>query len=453
MSSITRSEAPLLLAGDAFVFYVSLWVTLFLRYLSLPTGDILGPHLLPFTILFAVWILVYFIAGLYDRHTVLFKKRLPSVILRTQVINVALAALFFFLIPYFGITPKTILVIYLAVSSVLLLVWRLYLSFMVGVRTPENAVMIGRGVEVDELVREINANPRYNMRFVHRFAPEEVAHSDALQEQILAFLDEKGITMIVANTRDEEMKKLLPVLYRLLYLRKEFAFTDTTRLYESIFRRVPLSMLNYDWFLEHITSRSRVLYDLLHRLIDVVGALLLGIPTLLLLPLVALAIKLDDGGPLFSFQTRVGKYNEPLQLVKFRTMTVANDDGVWGGTVENRVTKVGAFLRKSRIDELPQLWNVLHGGYSLIGPRPEFAPAVASYERQIPYYTARHLITPGLSGWAQIYHEQHPHHGVDIDETKNKLSYDLYYIKNRSFSLDIEIFLKTIRALLERGGA
>ena len=132
-------------------------------------------------------------------------------------------------------------------------------------------------------------------------------------------------------------------------------------------------------------------------------------------------------------------------------MTLPNDDANWN-KIKNKVTKVGAFLRKSRIDELPQIWNVLMGDISLIGPRPEFEKPVREYVEKIPYYNVRHMIKPGLSGWAQIYHEQHPHHGVDIEETRNKLSYDLYYIKNRSFMLDIKIALKTIKTLLLRAG-
>ena len=131
-------------------------------------------------------------------------------------------------------------------------------------------------------------------------------------------------------------------------------------------------------------------------------------------------------------------------------MTIGDDGGRWG-EVENKVTRVGAFLRRTRLDELPQLWNVTRGELSLIGPRPEFGPAAEKYAAEIKYYNVRHLVKPGLSGWAQIYGEQ-PHHGISIAETKNKLSYDLYYIKNRSFLLDVKIALKTIRILLSRSG-
>ena len=138
-------------------------------------------------------------------------------------------------------------------------------------------------------------------------------------------------------------------------------------------------------------------------------------------------------------------------MAKFRTMNIANDNGNWAGGQTNKVTKVGKFLRQTRIDELPQLWNVLAGDLSLIGPRPEFPEAVKQYSEELPYYNVRHLIKPGLSGWAQIYGE-HPHHGVDVSKTANKLSYDLYYIKNRSFLLDLKIALQTLKTLSSIAG-
>lgn len=187
------------------------------------------------------------------------------------------------------------------------------------------------------------------------------------------------------------------------------------------------------------------------RTMDIVVSLVFGIPSLVVYPFVALAIKLDDGGALFSSQTRVGQNNKPIKIFKFRTMTVANDKGEWGKQ-QNKVTRVGYFLRKSRIDELPQIWNVLVGDISLIGPRPEFPVPVQMYSEQIPYYSVRHILKPGLSGWAQIYHERHPHHGLDAEETKNKLSYDLYYIKNRSVLLDVKIALQTLKILIMFAG-
>lgn len=446
-----RNEALLLLFGDVLVFYVALWLALLLRELQVPTKEVWELHAVPFSILFFVSVIVYFIAGLYDQHTALLRSRLLLLVTYSQTATVVIAALFFFSVPYFGITPKTLLVIFLAVSSVLILVWRLLLFRHVGGRKRTGALVLGSGKEVDELVREIDANDRYGLHVLHTFAPKEVDVSEQLQEQVLRFISKEGITVIIVDSRDPHMVNITPTLYNLLFLNPQLIILDASQLYEDIFRRIPISMLEDSWFIAHVTRQPFLVYNISHRLFDIVVSLVLGVCTLVLFPFVALAIKLEDKGPVFSFQKRVGKDNQPLGLVKFRTMTVANDDGKWEG-VNNRVTRVGAVLRATRIDELPQLWNVLRGGYSLIGPRPEFADAVYKYAQEIPYYNARHLITPGLSGWAQLNHHEHPHHGVDIEETRNKLSYDLYYLKNRSLWLDIEIGLKTIKTLLSVAG-
>lgn len=451
MSVFSRGEAFILLFGDIIVFVISLWLSLFVRYMNLPAAGLFEKHLVPFVILFAFWTLVFFIAGLYDRHTVLFKERLPELIIKTQIFNISLAAVFFFFIPYFGITPKTILFIYLIISWVLVLLWRLFLATHMGVREPESALLISQSAEADALVEEINHNSQYGLRFVQVMVPSDLSHMHDVEKKLRALIADQGITTIVADTRNEATRAVLPILYVLLYEAKHFTFIDTMRLYERIFRRIPLSMLDHTWFLEHLTTKPRILYNTFHRAVDIVGASILLLPTILVTPFVALAMYIEDKGPLIHTQVRVGKYGEPLRLIKFRTMHF-NDGGVWNAEVKNEVTKVGVFLRKWRIDELPQLWNVLTGAYSLIGPRPEFAQAVASYSKEIPYYPTRHLITPGLSGWAQIYHEGHPHHGVDVEETKNKLSYDLYYLKNRSLALDVEIALKTLRTLVSRSG-
>jgi lipopolysaccharide/colanic/teichoic acid biosynthesis glycosyltransferase len=231
------------------------------------------------------------------------------------------------------------------------------------------------------------------------------------------------------------------------------SFIDMHKVYEDIFDRIPFSVLRHSWFLENISLSPRRGYDTLKRCLDLAVGLALGIVTLPLYPLVWLAIKLDDNGPLFISQERIGEHNRPIVIFKFRSMS--DDEGASPLEKEMnyiRVTRVGKWLRKTRIDELPQLWSVVRGDLSLIGPRPELPELAAEYDQQVPYYHVRHLIKPGLSGWAQIHHERHPHHGADVEETKVKLSYDLSYIKNRSLSLDLEIMLKTLRILVSRSG-
>jgi lipopolysaccharide/colanic/teichoic acid biosynthesis glycosyltransferase len=212
---------------------------------------------------------------------------------------------------------------------------------------------------------------------------------------------------------------------------------------------VPLSLVSHGWFLENVRTRPHALYDAAKRAFDILLALPILVVAAAVTPFVWAARRLEGDVPLLSFQDRVGQAGRPVRLAKFATM-LFNDNGQWGER-KNAVTKVGAFLRRSRIDELPQAWNVLTGEISLIGPRPEFPAAVKAYSEEIPYYGVRHLIKPGLSGWAQIYGE-HPHHGLDVAATQNKLSYDLYYVKNRSVWLDLSVALRTVMTFVRREG-
>ena len=447
--SINRREALILFIGDVAFFYVSLWVTLLVRYLRVPEDALLVDHVNAFSLLFIAWVVVFFIAGLYEKHTLILRSKIPGLVFGAQVLNSAIAVLFFYLIPYFGITPKTNLFIYLVVSFGLIIFWRLRLFPPIGAQKKQHGILIGSGEEMHELMREVNGNPRYNLEFVSSIDLEKMESVD-FQEEIVNRIYSEGITTVVIDTHSEKVEPILPSLYNLIF--SKVRFVDMHRVYEDIFDRIPLSLVQYSWFLENVSASTKFTYDFIKRAMDIAVSLILGIVSLLLYPFVALAIRLEDDGPIFIHQRRIGKSNTPISLTKFRTMAF-DDGGVESLGVKNYVTKIGKFLRKTRIDELPQLWNVLFGTISLIGPRPELPELVKVYGEQISYYNIRHLIKPGLSGWAQIYHEAHPHHHTDVEETCVKLSYDLYYIKNRSFLLDLKITLKTIKTLLQRTGA
>jgi exopolysaccharide biosynthesis polyprenyl glycosylphosphotransferase len=450
MNSLNKKEPLILLIGDAFFFLVSLWVSLFLRNFSIPPNEIFAIHLVPFGFLFIVWIMMFYIAGLYEKHTLILKSKLPSVLFNTLIANSVIAVIFFYLIPFFGITPKTILFIYLIVSFLAILFWRMYGYFFVGVQRVDNALIIGSGQEMKELMEEVNENPLYNLRFISSVDLDKVEDS-TFWDEIISRIYAENVSIMAIDLANDKVSPVLPHLYNLIFSKVQFV--DMHKVYEDIFNRVPLSLLKYNWFIENISTAPRVTYDALKRLMDIILAFVLGILSLVVYPFVIAAIKIEDGGSAFITFDRVGKNNLPIKIFKFRSMT-GNDQGVYGadGRTELQVTRVGKFLRTSRIDELPQLWNVLFGNISLIGPRPELPALVRKYEEDIPYYNIRHLIKPGLSGWAQIYQENHPHHGEAINETKEKLSYDLYYIKNRSFILDLKIALKTIKTLLSRVG-
>jgi len=450
MNAFKRKEPLLLLSGDLLFFLVSLWLTLLIRNFALPSQELFFTHLEPFSLLFAIWIMVYYIAGLYEKHTVILKSKLPNVLATTQLTNSGLAVIFFYFVPFFGITPKTILFIYLMVSFTLVLFWRMYGYFALSRKKAEKAILIGSGAEMKQLLHEVNNNPIYNLHFVSSVDLDR-ADETGFWDEIVRKVYTEEVSVIAIDLSHERVEPVLPHLYNLIF--SKVNFIDMNKIYEDIFDRVPLSLLRYNWFLENISTTHRTAYDALKRIMDVVVSFCLFVASLVVYPLVYIAIKMDDGGDIFITQERTGENNRPVKILKFRTMT-GNDQGRYssGGVSNLRITKVGNFLRKSRVDELPQLWNVLKGDLSLIGPRPELPDLVKRYSQDIPYYNVRHLIKPGLSGWAQIYHDAHPHHGVATEETKNKLSYDLYYIKNRSLLLDLKIALRTMRTLLSISG-
>ncbi|OHA17387.1 MAG: hypothetical protein A3G52_03710 [Candidatus Taylorbacteria bacterium RIFCSPLOWO2_12_FULL_43_20] len=447
MQIVNKKEAIILFFGDVIIFFFSLWLALLIRYQGLDTETYFS-HLQPFSYIFLVWVIVFFIAGLYDIHTTILKGKLPSIVFNAQLANSVIAVLFFYFIPYFGITPKTNLFITLSVSFVLVLFWRRYGYKLASYRKKQNAILLASGDESVQLEKEINSNPRYGINIVSRIDLDQVKNT-TFEEDFLGKISSHNVSFIIIDFRDDRLTPLFKSLYSLLFLRMQFI--DMHDLYENIFNRIPLSLVREDWILENITNCPKPIYDFFKRAIDIISALILAGASTALYPFVFLAIWWDDHFPIFIRQYRVGKFNHEIKLTKFRTMA-KSEQGQWGGNNDNRVTRIGKYLRTSRIDELPQLWNVLRGDISLIGPRPEFSEPVKCYSRDIPYYNIRHIIKPGLSGWAQINHEKHPHHVLDKEETRNKLSYDLYYIKNRSLMLDVKIALRTIKILLSFAG-
>lgn len=449
MGERTR-ELFVLILGDIVVFNVALWLTLLVRYFEIPSVERLQAHIPPFLTFAAVWLAIFFILGLYDKHTNLLKRLLLSRILYAQIINVFVAAVLFFIIP-FGITPKTNLVIYLIISTGLLTSWRLFLVPRLSPKQQHKAILIADGKEAIELADEINNNDRYNYYFIRIIDAQTLKSTEDFETKLLKLIEKEKIEVIVADSRSEAIGTFLPVLFDLSFLHFAFTFLDFNRLYEDTFDKVPVSCIEYDWFITNISQSKSSVYDAIKRAIDVSGALVLLLPTAFIFPFVALAIKLEDKGALFYTTKRVGQYNKLITIYKLRTKNGA-DKGASALKSQLVDTKVGLFLRKSRIDELPQLINVLKGDLSFIGPRPEMPALATVYAKEVPYYNARHFLKPGLSGWAQINNFDVPRGGIDVERTKIKLSYDLYYLERRSILLDIQITLKTIATVIMRTG-
>lgn len=253
---------------------------------------------------------------------------------------------------------------------------------------------------------------------------------------------------IVLRESSLELPEGLP--QRLVQLHFAGIPTYTLELFhEVVWRKIPLYRINQTWlFQEGFTLAREPLFERCKRLSDIALAatvLLLALP---LVTAAALAIKCDDRGPVFFRQIRIGQHGRPFTLYKLRTMRASAGGSRYTAAKDPRITRIGSFLRSSRLDELPQLWNVLRGEMSMIGPRAEWDVLVSDYQKNIPCYHFRHLVRPGITGWAQV---NYPY-GANLEDTLRKLEFDLYYIRHYSFRLDAAIVLKTIHVMLFRKG-
>jgi lipopolysaccharide/colanic/teichoic acid biosynthesis glycosyltransferase len=448
MITFGRRSSALLFVGDIAALALALYVTLAVRYLALPSAAALAPYWAPFSFLFALWLVVFYGAGLYGKQFLLFPSRLPDALVKTQVANILFAAVFFFLVPAFGITPKTILALYLVVSLGFVLLWRLALYPKLSAHPRrERVVLVAEGAEADELFTEVNGNPRYGIEFCARPSGAALADRDAF----LASLHDTGAATIVADTESAAAERIMPLIYDLTRVQHAYQFASFEDMYEEVFDRIPLSQLGHVWFLEHVAAADSLFYALAKRTIDLAGGIVMGIVTFVAVPFIWFANLFEGGGPLFIRQERFGQYGSLIRAYKFRSMK-ENDAGAWAGESKNTVTSVGAFLRKTSLDEFPQFLNILRGELSLIGPRNDIRALGERLASALPYYEARYLVTPGITGWAQINQRYEPGNASpqSVEETKVRLAYDFYYLKHRSFGLDIVIALKTVKRMLFR---
>ena len=438
----------LLILGDVIVLFLSLALTVLVRYGREGWLNRFVPHLLPFSAVFLIWLVVFYIAGLYDFRKLRNRLDFFRVLSASLLVNALLATVFFYLTRASGITPKTNLIIFLVVFFALETLWRQWFNRMSRSMFPVSRIILfGENRAGEELFRFLKENPQlgYNVR-------AWVQTSVDLPAQLRDWKDlahNNSADMLVMPRdvlRDPKLKK---VFFELIDYGLEIK--DLPVFYESIFNKIPLSEIDEEWFLEHITGTHDT-YEFLRRGVDFLVAALTQIIFLPLEILIIPAILLTSRGPLIYKQTRAGRHGRPFMLYKFRRMyneKAKNPDAdssnpTWSPPAgDSRETMVGKFLRASHLDELPQLLNVLKGDMSFVGPRPERPELIQNLKTEVPYYEMRSLIKPGLTGWAQIHHSK----DANLDDVREKLSYDLYYLKNRSFIVDLAIIIKTIKVL------
>ena len=387
-------------------------------------------------------ILSLFISGLYDfthfTNSKEFKIRLAVAIFMifffTEVLHILLSD------PY----PKKYLhIVAVFISIVILAIWRTAAVNFRFKGSTEQVLFLGNA-HIAKILSEINLQ-RNNITVVKVLSQDELAHFD-----LADFISKHTVHRIVVAMSDRRGKLDIP---RLLHCKMSgIKVCEWGTFYEIHANKIDIMSINPSFLIFGDGFQQPKLLRVIKRLLDSLLALVVMILTLPLFIIVAIAIKLESPGPVFYFQERVGRLNKPFHIYKFRSMVTDAEQAnqaVWAKKNDSRITRVGQFIRKTRLDELPQLWNILKGEMSFVGPRPERPVFVKELEEKIPFYSQRHIVKPGLTGWAQIRYE----YGSSIEDALKKLEYDLYYVKNMSIFLDIMTIMETVHVVLFRKGS
>jgi sugar transferase (PEP-CTERM system associated) len=405
-----------------------------------------------------VFLITFYLFDLYDFVAMYDRRELVLRLLQALGLAWVALALVFYAVPQVMI-GRGVSLISLPLALAIMVGWRVAIHWLLGhPEIGERILIVGSGAFAIEIARETLARPDAGYRVVGFVDgdPALVGKSlinpkvIGLTAELPNLVRRENIDRIVVAIGDRRGQFPTQELLR-LSLSGDVSIEESASFYERLTGRVSLEMVRPSWLIFSSRGRRARLNELagavMHRAIALVGMIVslpIGIVT-------AILIKIDSRGPIFYKQERVGKNGRPFTLMKFRSMRVdAEKDGpVWAKTEDERMTRVGRTIRKIRVDELPQFWNILRGDMSFVGPRPERPHFVAQLAAEIPYYEQRHLIAPGLTGWAQIKYS----YGASIDDAKQKLQYDLYYVKNQSLALDAVIMFETVKTILfGRGG-
>lgn len=423
---LPRFRSIILIAGDIICLLLGLFLALALRYgFPIPPEQI-EIHRVPFSIIFGIWLLIFFGSGLFQLRSARNQRSFFTIFFKVFSINASIAVFFFYFIAFFSISPKTVMFLDLGATLLFLLLWRVLFNRFITI-PPLKLAILGNSPEVKELLEDIKKHPQQGYACVlHSPHPPEA------KEFISSLRDTSADALVVAVDYRHS-----PILQKSLLecLRLQIQFFDFVDFYEAYFQKVPHAAIDQTWFLENFNELGKRFFSIMKRATDIFFAIFLGFIGLILFPLIALAVWLEMERPIFYSQIRVGHFEKPFHIFKFRSMHHNGDT--------ESISMVGKFLRRSHLDEIPQLWNILKGEMSFVGPRPEQVGIVEQLKSKIPFYAERFLVPPGITGWAQL-HEPH----AKAEDALTKLQYDLFYIKNRSILLDIEIILKTLRILL-----
>ncbi len=410
---------------DVVLLYASLLIAAVLRYGSWQEVWQSQVYFQAFSAIYALWLVVFFIHGLFEISSFRRYSGLFFNLISAMVVNILIAVLYFYLQPNLILTPRRFLLINAAVAFVIILCWHLALKYFLKNRFVEGVYLFSFNNELSELETAIKDHHYLGYKLLGHLNEQSLQNSRLEKSADIILPDN-----LLANPQVAEQ------FYRLRT--SGIKFYNHKNFYEQLLRKVYLSQINELWFLENINYQEKRFYNLIKKVVDMVLGLVGFLIFAVTFPIFAVLIKLTSPGPVLFIQERVGKKGRIFKVYKYRTMN-GGSTNTWTAQNDPRITKFGKFLRKSRIDEWPQFINLLLGTMSLVGPRPEQPHLVEELKNQIPFYDERHLVKPGLTGWAQL-----NIYAGSVEETKLKLQYDLYYIKHRGFLFDLEIILKTV---------
>jgi exopolysaccharide biosynthesis polyprenyl glycosylphosphotransferase len=452
MFILARIKQLILLFGDAIFLFASLYVTLILRYGQSYSHNDWQEHLYPFGIIYFIWLLVFYSQNLYNLQLTKNNFKFFKTLLESFLINIVIASAFFYFTPFFGIAPKTNLFLNTALAVAIIAGWRALFNLLTAKYLYKSRIVfLGYSKEVRELMEEFLAEPQMGYECVGIVSNEPVENLSVRQittDELVRDFKKLKINTIAIHHSKYGDKEVAEKLYKLLF--SHIAFVNVLKLFEEITGKVPIETISQGWFFDNLQESEKKIYDRLKVAGDYFLGLVIFIFFVALFPFVALIILITSGRPVFYTQTRVGKNGKEYKIYKYRTMIKNAETGgaQFAVTDDKRVTTFGRFLRKTRIDELPQTINLLRGEMSFVGPRPERPEFVAELTKEAPFYPIRHLVKPGLTGWAQI---NYPY-AASIKENINKLQYDIFYVKTRSLLLDLTIILKTFNTIIRFRG-
>ncbi len=436
-------HTSLLILTDIALLVLSLYLSLVIRYFfdssNIGIWDLFLRHIFYFIPLYLFVVSILYISLAYNDTTLAYLKRSIPKLAESLTISMVLGIAYFYIFAEFlPISPKTTYVIFFAVSFVTLSISRLAYAKLPLLGAHINAlVLMKSGSVYEDAMREIeDYAPRATFEKVGNFTVDDIVDS----------LNRTDATLIVYDNTDRGIVQLISMLPTHVIRNTPVISKDV--LHEQFFGKIFLPTFSEESLLRDYLNK-KPFFEITKRFFDLLVAVPLFIITSPLILIAAIAIYIETGSPVFIFQERLGLGRRIMRIPKLRTMYRDDNKGEWIHDGENKVTPVGAIIRKSRIDEFPQLWSVMKGDMSLIGPRPDMTGHEAKLRDEIDFYHARYTVPPGLSGWAQVSQEVVPQ---SVEETKERFAYDMYYIKHRSIFLDFSIALKTVRILLSRMG-